>query len=118
MSKIGYIATILYLPLVVIYIQFYSDKFLVFWDKYYFALDKAFIAMLLLSLISKEVVKTRKIIYWAGIGFATLFISYLFVDFNEEYNFDKLTITIYCSIAILIYSIALIKLKYDSPNER
>jgi peptidoglycan/LPS O-acetylase OafA/YrhL len=118
MRNLGYIATLLYLPLVVIYTQFYSDNFEVFWNKYYFILDKAFIAMLLLSLISKEVIKPRKVIYYAGIGFAALFSLYLFVDIKEEYNFDKIAVTIYCSIAILTYLIALIKVKYDRTNQR
>lgn len=118
MNKLAYIATILYLPLTIVYAQFYHGDNPLIWNKYFFALDKIYIAMLLLTLIDKEILIKRRLIYFAGLGLVILFIGYILIDWREVYNYDKLITTIYCSIGILFYIFVLIRKRNDSPNKR
>lgn len=115
MSRIAYIAALLYLPLSVVYLYFASDDSL-FWNKYYFSLDKLFIASLLVTLYSREVMRFIRYIYLSALGYSALFVAYIFIDFYERYNLNRVVITIYCLLAIIIYSSCLILYKNDSST--
>lgn len=119
MNKVAYIAVLLYLPLTVVYAQFCPQENVpLLWNKYFFLLDKLLIVALLITLIRKEVLRRRRLVYWATLGLILLFLSYLLLDWREVYNYNKVMVTLYCSLGILGYVIALIRYRHDDTNQR
>lgn len=118
MGRLAYIAVLLYLPLTVVYAQFCPQENVpMLWNKYFFSLDKLLIAALLITLIRKEVLRRRRLVYGACLGLILLFLLYLLLDWGEAYNYDKVIVTIYCSLGILLYGVVLIRYRYDDTNQ-
>ncbi len=100
MRSAAYIATLIYLPLIVVYMLFGNPDYPI-WDKFYFIIEKGLLCALLYSLASKEIINNRRIIYFIVFILQVFFILYILVDWSEAFVMDNVALWIASSLVVL-----------------
>jgi hypothetical protein len=112
MGKLAYIATVVYIPLLIAFMMLTSDSRLL--DYVWFFADKLFLGILLIANAKTQLIKRRaKLLYAAG-GCTLIYLAYLISDYNMAY---RLNIWIAGTISLVYILGILYALNYDRKIE-
>jgi hypothetical protein len=114
MKSRAHIAMYAYFPAIIFYMLFADDG--IFWGKFYFAVEKMLLCALLFDYFQTNIFKAQKNIAIALLLLQIMFILYIVIDWNSEFNYDYLT----ALMASLLYIVALTFnfFSYDRKRQR
>jgi hypothetical protein len=105
MSRWLYIAGLAYFPAIITFMWFADES--LFWDKFYFIIEKTLLCIALFCAVEKEVVRVRKRLALSLVALNLVFLIYIVTDWSEVVMFDNYTILVACLIylGVLILNI-------------
>jgi hypothetical protein len=112
MSKVAYIASLVYFPAIVFYMIFAGESMI--WDKLYFFLEKGLLCTFIIRAISVEIIPQRKRLFFSLLLLNIVFLVYICIDWGDVFVMGWNTVV----IATIIYLIVLILniMLYDRKN--
>ena len=122
MSRIGYIATLIYLPFLVFYSSIQGEMLTglqqLLLNKAYFLMQSIVVFSLSAQIFYYEFSKHKRLLMCSMCVIQSVFIVYLFVDWSEALVYNRYVCAAFALIAIASFAITIIKTKINDRKDK